>query len=112
MSWSLLEVVVLCSGRRRHTRCSLGTGVQACALPISLLAWRDTLGGWDAMVNKSSTAWRSLPQARKAPGSDAEWKLLLREYPQLIRRPVVVTDDGTITQGFSDNAFKARFGMR
>src|SRR3546814_9956856 len=52
----------------------------------TLLAWRDALGGWDAMVNKSSTTWRNLPQARKAPGSDAEWKLLLREYPQLLRR--------------------------
>ena len=80
--------------------------------PETLLAWRDTLGGWDAMVNKSSTTWRNLPQARKTPGSDAEWKLLLKEYPQLIRRPVVVTDDGAITQGFSDNAFKARFGLR
>jgi arsenate reductase-like glutaredoxin family protein len=36
--------------------------------------------------------------------------LLLREYPQLIRRPVVVTDDGAVTQGFSDNGFKQRFG--
>ncbi len=80
--------------------------------PETLLAWRDTLGGWEAMVNKSSTTWRNLPLARKTPGSDAEWKLLLKEYPQLIRRPVVVTDDGTVTQGFSDNAFKARFGLR
>ena len=40
---------------------------------------------------------------------DAEWKLLLKEYPQLVRRPVVVTDDGVVTQGFSDNAFKKRF---
>jgi arsenate reductase-like glutaredoxin family protein len=36
--------------------------------------------------------------------------LLLKEYPQLIRRPVVVTDDGVVTQGFSDNGFKRRFG--
>ena len=77
--------------------------------PETLLAWRDTLGGWDAMVNKSSTTWRNLAPNRKTPGSDAEWKLLLREYPQLIRRPVVVTGDGKITQGFSDNAFKQRF---
>ena len=80
--------------------------------PETLLAWRDALGGWDAMVNKASTTWRNLPRARKTPGSDAEWKLLLKEYPQLIRRPVVITDDGTITQGFSDNSFKARFGRR
>ena len=58
----------------------------------TLLEWRDALGGWDAMINKSSTTWRTLPETRKSPGSDAEWKLLLKEYPQLVRRPVVVTD--------------------
>ena len=77
--------------------------------PETLVEWKDRLGGWDAMVNKSSTTWRNLPPARKTPGSDAEWKLLLREHPQLIRRPVAVTDDGVVTQGFSDNAFKKRF---
>ena len=80
--------------------------------PETLLAWRDAVGGWDAMVNKASTTWRNLPQARKAPGSDAEWKLLLKEYPQLIRRPLVVTPDGVASQGFSDNGFKLRFGVR
>ena len=78
--------------------------------PEELVAWKDKLGGWDAMINKSSTTWRQLPAHRKEAGSDAEWKLLLREYPQLVRRPVVVTDDGEVTQGFSDNGFKKRFG--
>lgn len=77
----------------------------------TLAAWAAKAGGWDALVNKSSTTWRQLPDNRKAPGSDAEWKLLLREYPQLIRRPVVVTDDGEVTQGFTDNGFKKRFGI-
>lgn len=79
--------------------------------PETLAAWKDELGGWDAMVNKASPTWRNLPPARRTPGSDAEWKLLLKEYPQLIRRPVVVTDDGAVTQGFSDNGFKKRFGV-
>ena len=79
--------------------------------PEMLVAWKERLGGWDAMVNRSSTTWRELPPARRAAASDAEWKLLLREYPQLIRRPVVVTDDGSVTQGFSDNGFKKRFGI-
>ena len=77
--------------------------------PDTLLEWKDKLGGWDAMINRSSTTWRTLPENRKAPASDAEWKLLLKEYPQLIRRPVVVNADGAVSQGFSDNAFKARF---
>lgn len=79
--------------------------------PEALDGWRDALGGWDAMINKASTTWRTLPATRRTPGSDAEWRLLLKEYPQLIRRPVVVTGDGVVTQGFSDNGFKKRFGV-
>ncbi|MEG3192623.1 Spx/MgsR family RNA polymerase-binding regulatory protein [Lysobacter sp. D1-1-M9] len=79
--------------------------------PERLTQWKDALGGWDAMVNKSSTTWRNLAPNRKTPGSDAEWKLLLKEYPQLIRRPVVVTDEGEVSQDFSDNRFKQRFGV-
>ena len=79
--------------------------------PEVLVEWARQAGGWDALINRSSTTWRQLPENRKAPGSEAEWKLLLREYPQLIRRPVVVTDDGVMSQGFSDNGFKARFGV-
>ena len=77
----------------------------------TLVAWKDALGGWEAMVNKSSTTWRQLPPNRKTPGSDAEWKLLLREHPTLIRRPVVVLEDGGVSQGFSDNGFKKLFGV-
>jgi Spx/MgsR family transcriptional regulator len=79
--------------------------------PETLVAWKDALGGWDAMVNKSSTTWRGLSPNRRTPGSDAEWKLLLKEYPQLVRRPVVVLDDGAVSQGFSDNGFKKLFGV-
>ena len=79
--------------------------------PATLVDWKEQVGGWDLMINKSSTTWRNLSPHRKAPASEAEWKLLLREYPQLIRRPVVVTDDGVVSQGFSDNGFKKRFGV-
>ncbi len=65
--------------------------------------------GWDAMINRASTTWRNLPPARKQPGSDAEWIVLLRDHPALIKRPVVVVDGGEPTFGFSDSAFKRRF---
>jgi Spx/MgsR family transcriptional regulator len=83
------------------------------AQPIAaatLKEWAPALGGWEKFVNRASTTWRALPQARKTPGSDAEWTLLLREYPALIRRPLVVTDDGGLHQGFSDNLYKQLFG--
>lgn len=79
--------------------------------PETLIEWAGKAGGFEAMINKSSTTWRQLPDNRKAAASDAEWKLLLREYPQLIKRPVVVTDDGQFSQGFSDNGFKKRFNI-
>lgn len=68
--------------------------------------WAAQLGGWEKLVNKSSTTWRNLLPQRKNPGSDPEWTLLLKEYPALIRRPVVVDGDGSVSVGFSDNAFK------
>src|SRR3546814_1238971 len=36
-SWCVLCFWFFFSSRRRHTRCALVTGVQTCALPISLL---------------------------------------------------------------------------
>ena len=77
----------------------------------TLKAWAAQLGGWDKLINRASTTWRQLPDNRKAATSDAEWKLLLREYPQLIKRPLVVTADGVVSQGFSDNGFKKRFNI-
>ena len=79
--------------------------------PEMLLEWAAQLGGLSTMVNRASTTWRQLPENRKVADSEAEWKLLLREYPQLIKRPLVVTADGKVSQGFSDNGFKARFGV-
>lgn len=79
--------------------------------PEMFLTWKDAAGSWDALVNKSSTTWRSLPDNRKTPGSDAEWTLLLREHPALVKRPLLVLDDGRIVQGFSDNSYKKLFGI-
>lgn len=79
--------------------------------PATLKSWATQLGGWDALINRASTTWRNLPPNRKAPGSDPEWQLLLKEYPQLIKRPVVLTSDGVVSVGFKDAAFKQRFGV-
>jgi Spx/MgsR family transcriptional regulator len=78
--------------------------------PETLKAWAGQLGGWEKLINKASTTWRQLPDARKTPRSDPEWTLLIKEYPALVKRPVVITDDGVVSVGFTDNAFKMRFG--
>ena len=76
----------------------------------TLKDWAGQLGGWEKLVNKASTTWRNLLPQRKNPGSDPEWTLLIKEHPALVRRPVVVLDDGRVSVGFKDNLFKGLFG--
>jgi Spx/MgsR family transcriptional regulator len=75
----------------------------------TLREWAPALGGWEKVVNRSGTTWRSLPETRKSPGSAAEWTLLIKEHPALIRRPLLVLDDGSVHQGFTDNLFGKLF---
>ena len=80
--------------------------------PATLKDWAQQLGGWDKLVNKASTTWRSLPEGRKAPGSDPEWTLLVKEHPAIVKRPVVAMPDGAVSVGFTDNGFKQLFGAK
>ncbi len=73
-----------------------------------LKSWAKQLG-WDGLVNRAGTTWRNLAPTRKAPGSDAEWVLLIKEYPALIKRPVVVFADGRVNLGFNDKLFHSLF---
>lgn len=83
---------------------------RANPVPASTLKeWAAQLGEWEKLVNRSSTTWRNLLPQRKKPASDPEWTLLLKEYPALIRRPVVLREDQNVSVGFSDNAFKKAF---
>jgi len=77
--------------------------------PATLKAWAKAAGGWEALVNRTGMTWRNLPPARKTPGSDPEWLLLIKEYPALVRRPVVVQGD-EVSLGFTDKLFDRLFG--
>jgi len=75
----------------------------------TLKAWAKAVGGWDKLVNRSGMTWRNLPPTRKSPETDPEWLLLIKEYPAIVRRPVVVTADGNVTLGFTDKLFARLF---
>lgn len=75
----------------------------------TLKQWAAVVGGFEKLVNRTGMTWRNLPDSRKKPGSDAEWTLLIREYPALVRRPVVVGADDSVSLGFSDASFKRLF---
>jgi arsenate reductase-like glutaredoxin family protein len=75
----------------------------------TLKSWAAKVGGWESLVNRTGMTWRNLPPTRKSPASDPEWLLLIKEYPALVRRPVVVTDGGTVSLGFTDKKFRELF---
>jgi Spx/MgsR family transcriptional regulator len=76
--------------------------------PKLLQAWAKTLT-WEKLMNRASYTWRDLPAERKQPASDAEWLALIKEFPALVKRPVVVGDDG-VSVGFTEKQFSQRFG--
>jgi Spx/MgsR family transcriptional regulator len=75
----------------------------------TLKSWAAKVGGWESLVNRSGMTWRNLLPARKSPASDPEWVLLIKEYPALVRRPVAVGDDGSVSVGFTDKKFRELF---
>src|SRR3546814_1036364 len=50
-------MVFFFSSRRRHTSCALGTGVQTCALPISLPAHYSAIAPRDGGMAPDITTW-------------------------------------------------------
>ena len=76
--------------------------------PDTLKAWAKTLG-WKKLGNRASYTWRDLADAQKAAATDAEWLALIKAYPALVKRPVVVRD-GAVSVGFSEKKFAALFG--
>lgn len=79
--------------------------------PATLRAWAAQVGGFDRLINRASTTWRNLPDARKSPGSEPEWLLLVREHPALVKRPVLVREAGGVHLGFRDADYKRLFGV-
>ncbi|GAA4337172.1 arsenate reductase [Pigmentiphaga soli] len=73
--------------------------------------WARQVGGWEKLVNRSSTTWRGLPESSRQPAGEADWLALVVANPQLVRRPVLVTGDGRVSVGFSDPAWQARFRL-
>ena len=67
--------------------------------------WLATVG-WETLVNRKGTAWRGLDDATKASVVDAaSARAVVLSAPSVVKRPVVVWADGTVTVGFNPEAF-------
>ena len=79
-------------------------GVPADLLPSWLAAV-----GWPTLVNRKGTTWRKLDETtRLAVVDDASATALMLAQPSVIKRPVVVWGDGTVTVGFDAKVFAGR----
>lgn len=78
--------------------------------PVTLKTWAESLGGWEKLVNRASMTWRNLDDSLKAPASDKEWLSLIAQYPALIRRPVAVYADQSVTVGFNEKRYAEKLG--
>ena len=67
--------------------------------------WLATVG-WETLVNRKGTAWRGLDEGTKASVVDAaSARAVVLSAPSVVKRPVVVWADGTVTVGFKPEAF-------
>lgn len=70
-----------------------------------LEAWEAKVG-WEVLLNKRGMMWRKVADDIKA-GIDRESALnLMLETPSIIKRPVLVLDDGSILVGFSETNYE------
>src|SRR3546814_1185656 len=105
-AYTCVTFVFFFSSRRRHTRCALVTGVQTCALPISMddgvkLYYESTGSGfpilfihefagdyrsWEPQVRHFSRSYRCVTySARGYPPSDVPTKLSMYNQARVVK---------------------------
>ena len=73
-----------------------------------LLAPMESALGWEAMINRRGTTWRTLDAARKRDVERDSALRLMLDYPALIRRPIL-RRDGRYHLGFDPARYRELF---
>ena len=73
--------------------------------PIALDRWIDRLG-WEALLNRSGTTFRTLPECDKADLDRAKATAIMTAHPSAIRRPVLEHGE-TLLVGFAPERYAA-----
>lgn len=73
--------------------------------PERLLQWCQA-AGWQSLLNKRGTTWRTLTAAQQAVDSQDEAVALMLAHPSVIKRPVVETGSQLLV-GFDPQLFAA-----
>jgi Spx/MgsR family transcriptional regulator len=75
-------------------------------VPADLLTtWISALG-WEILLNRKGTTWRKLDTASQSAVIDAtSAQALMLAHPSVIKRPVVLWPDQSLTAGFQPEIF-------
>jgi arsenate reductase len=74
---------------------------------VSLEKWSKELG-WEALLNRSGTTFRALPEQDKQGLTEKKAIALMLAQPAMIKRPVLDAG-GKLTVGFKPEAYAALF---
>ena len=75
----------------------------------SLKTWCGALG-WDKVLNRAGTTFKSLPEQDRADLDEDKAIRLMMAQPSMIKRPVLV-HDGRRMLGFKPDQYSAFFGI-
>ncbi|MBW6529471.1 ArsC family reductase [Sphingomonas citri] len=76
--------------------------------PALLDSWIDRLG-WEPLLNRAGTTFRTLPEQDRAELDRVRATALMMAQPAMIKRPVLVHDGG-VELGFKPERYAALFG--
>ena len=76
--------------------------------PATLQQWNRAVG-WETLLNHRGTSWRQLPPEVRESIDEASALALMLENPTLIKRPVLVLDDGAVHVGFKAEHYAKLF---
>ena len=72
--------------------------------PEKLAEWCKAVG-WEVLLNKKSTTWRSLPVVEQQLVNNEKMAIqLMVQYPSIIKRPVIEMN-GQVMVGFNESYF-------
>jgi Spx/MgsR family transcriptional regulator len=78
---------------------------------VDLKKWAKAVGGFEKLVNRASMTWRQLAPELKDPQIDSQWLALIVQHPALIRRPLTIYADGSVTVGFNEKRYAEKLGI-
>ena len=82
-------------------------------VPAELLPGWLTAVDWQTLVNRKGTTWRKLDDTTRDAVNGAESAItLMLAQPSVIKRPVVVWQEGAITVGFDAEVFASRKALQ